>query len=183
MPSHPTGPFTAFRIADDRFPLLDGGGAFKTGGRWNSKGRHVVYAGIGFATSMLEKLAHTRIGKIPNGQHFAEVFIPGHIAIEEVGPSDVSGWTDPDYAASRAYGDAWYDSRRSAVLVVPRIRPWASNAMCLSTNCILTLPTSGRHGRGRYYGTRGCSRRHPEFRTNGSSPRRLYPAFKLHFRQ
>ena len=119
MPSHPTGPLTAFRIADDRFPLLDGGGAFKIGGRWNSKGRYVVYAGIGFATAMLEKLAHTRIGKIPVGQHFAEVFIPGQIAIEEVGPSDVSGWADSDYAASRAYGDAWYDSRRSAVLVVP----------------------------------------------------------------
>jgi hypothetical protein len=67
MPSHPTGPLTAFRIADDRFPLLDGGGAFKIGGRWNSKGRYVVYAGIGFATAMLEKLAHTRIGKIPVG--------------------------------------------------------------------------------------------------------------------
>jgi len=106
MPSHPTGPLTAFRIADDRFPLLDGGGAFKTGGRWNGKGRHVVYAGIGFATAMLEKLAHTRIGRIPIGQQFAEIFIPGHITVEEIGPSDVSGWNDPGYAASRAYGDA-----------------------------------------------------------------------------
>jgi RES domain-containing protein len=119
MPSHPTGPFTAFRIADDRFPLLDGGGAFKTGGRWNSKGRHVVYAGIGFATAMLEKLAHTRIGRIPIGQQFAGIFIPGHITVEEIGPSDVTRWNDPGYAASRAYGDAWYDSQRSAVLVVP----------------------------------------------------------------
>lgn len=112
-------PITAFRIADDRFPLLDGGGAFRGGGRWNSKGRHVIYAGIGFATAMLEKLAHTRIGKIPEGQQFAEIFISSHVAIEEVGPADVPGWNDPGYAASRAYGDAWYDSRRSAVLIVP----------------------------------------------------------------
>ncbi len=119
MPSHPTGPLTAFRIADDRFPLLDGGGAFKTGGRWNSKGRHVVYAGLGFATAMLEKLAHTRIGRIPAGQQFAKIFVPGHVAVEEIGPGDVPGWDDPGYAASQAYGDAWYDNRRSAVLIVP----------------------------------------------------------------
>ena len=28
-------------------------------------------------------------------------------------------WNDPGYVASRAYGNAWYDSRRSAVLIVP----------------------------------------------------------------
>ncbi|MGQ9366966.1 RES family NAD+ phosphorylase [Azospirillum sp. ST 5-10] len=110
---------TAFRIADDRFPLLDGGGAFRTGGRWNSKGRYVIYAGIGFATAMLEKLVRTRIGVVPAGQQFAEIFIPGNLTVEEVGPSDVAGWSDPGYAASRAFGDAWYDSRRSAVLIVP----------------------------------------------------------------
>ena len=91
MPSHPSGPLVAFRIADDRFPLLDGGGAFKTGGRWNSKGRYVIYAGLGFAIALLEKLARTRIGKVPAGQHFAEIFIPADVSVEEVGPSDVPG--------------------------------------------------------------------------------------------
>jgi RES domain-containing protein len=119
MPSHPSGPLVAFRIVDDRFPLLDGGGAFKTGGRWNSKGRYVIYAGLGFAIALLEKLARTRIGKVPAGQQFAEIFIPADVSVEEVGPSDVPGWNDPGYGPSRAFGDTWYDSRRSLILIVP----------------------------------------------------------------
>jgi RES domain-containing protein len=119
MPAHPQGPFTAFRIADDRFPLLDGLGAFRTGGRWNGKGRYVIYAALGFATAMLEKLVRTRIGTIPKGQQFAEIFVPGHVPVEEVGPEDVPGWNAPGYGPSRAFGDGWYDSRRSAVLIVP----------------------------------------------------------------
>ena len=55
MPSHPSGPFTAFRIAENRFPLLDGGGAYRFGARWNSSGRHVIYAGLGFAVALIEK--------------------------------------------------------------------------------------------------------------------------------
>lgn len=106
-------------MADDRFPLLDGTGAFRAGGRWNSRGRFVIYAGLGFAVALLEKLVRTRIGKVPRGQQFAELFIPGGIAIEEIGAADVPGWNDPGYGASRAYGDAWYDTGRSAVLIVP----------------------------------------------------------------
>lgn len=111
----------AFRIADDRYPLLDGGGAFRTGGRWNSKGRYVIYAGIGFATAMLEKLAHTRIGKIPVGQQFADIHIPAHVSVERLDPAAVPGWNRMDYIAARAFGDEWYDRRRTAVLIVPSL--------------------------------------------------------------
>ena len=40
--------------ADD----LSGGGAKKTGGRWNSKGRAVLYASASIALATLETLAH-----------------------------------------------------------------------------------------------------------------------------
>jgi RES domain-containing protein len=121
MPSHPSGPFAAFRIAENRFPLLDGGGAYRFGGRWNSAGRHVIYAGIGFAVALIEKLVRSRLGKVPKNHHFGEIFIPAAIAVEEVGPVDVPGWERPDYVASQAYGDAWYDSSRTAVLIVPSL--------------------------------------------------------------
>ncbi|MBV1800464.1 RES family NAD+ phosphorylase [Siccirubricoccus sp. G192] len=121
MPSRPSGPLLAFRIADDRFPLLDGTGAFRTGGRWNSRGRRVIYAGLGFSVALLEKLVRTRIGSVPSGQQFAEILIPGHVPIEQVGPEDVPGWDAPGYGASQAYGDPWYDSGRTAVLIVPSL--------------------------------------------------------------
>ena len=31
------------------------------------------------------------------------------------------GWNRPDYVASQDYGDAWYDSGRTAVLIVPAV--------------------------------------------------------------
>ena len=116
-----SGPLLGFRIADDRYPLLDGGGAFLVGGRWHSPGRYVIYAGLGFAVALVEMLVHTRVGRVPEGQQFAEIFIPGVVRVEQIGADDVSGWDRPDYVASQAYGDAWYDSGRSAVLIVPSV--------------------------------------------------------------
>lgn len=70
---------------------------------------------------MLEKLVRLRTGWMPARQQLAEIFIPGPVEIEEIGPADVPGWERPDRAASQAYGDAWYDSGRTAVLIVPSL--------------------------------------------------------------
>jgi len=70
---------------------------------------------------MLEKLARVRTGRVPATQQFAEIFIPAPVEIEEIGPAEVPGWERPDYAASQAYGDAWYDRGRTAVLIVPSV--------------------------------------------------------------
>jgi RES domain-containing protein len=121
MPSHPSGPFTAFRIAANRFPLLDGGGAYRFGARWSSPGRHVIYAGLGFAIALVEKLVRSRLGKVPKDHHFAEIFIPATVTVEEIGAADVPGWERVDHIASRAYGNAWYDSGRTAILIVPSV--------------------------------------------------------------
>ena len=115
------GPLVAFRISDNRFPLLDGGGAFRVAGRWHRPGRSIVYAGLGFAVAMLEKLVRVRTGWMPARQQFAEIFIPRSVEIEEICPADVPAWERPDRAASRAYGDALYDSARTDVLLVPSL--------------------------------------------------------------
>jgi RES domain-containing protein len=116
-----SGPLVAYRISDNRFPLLDGGGALRVAGRWHRPGRSIIYAGLGFAIAMLEKLVRVRTGWVPARQQFAEIFIPGPVEIEEIGPADVPGWELPDHAAGQAYGDAWYDSGRTAVLIVPSV--------------------------------------------------------------
>jgi RES domain-containing protein len=36
-------------------------------------------------------------------------------------PPTSPGWERSDYVASQTYGDAWYDSGRSAVLIVPSL--------------------------------------------------------------
>jgi RES domain-containing protein len=132
VPSHPSGPLTAFRIAEDAFPLLDGGGAYRRPARWHTSGRYLIYAGLGFGVTLLEMLVHTRLGKVPRRHQFAEIFIPASVAIEEIGAADLPGWNKVDKVASRAYGDAWYDIGRTAVLIVPSVP-----AMGLERNVLL----------------------------------------------
>lgn len=121
MASRRRGPLRAYRIADARYPIFDGGGAARHGGRWNSPGRGVVYAAETYAGTLLEKLVHANIGRIPKRQRYVELVVPEEVEIEEIEPDDVPGWDAPDEQASRAYGDVWYDERRTAVLVVPSI--------------------------------------------------------------
>ena len=100
----------------------------------------VIYAGLGFAVALIEKLVRSRLGKVPKDHQFAEIFIPASVTAEEVGATDVPGWARVDYRASRAYGDAWYDSGRTAVLIVPSVP-----ALGLERNVLI-------------------NQRHPEFR-------------------
>lgn len=109
----------AFRIADRRFPLMDGHGAFLLGGRWNSPGRAVVYAAETLSGARLEALVHASIGELPATQVYVEIGIPEGVKIEEVRERDLPGWDAPDLAASRRAGDAWLARGKSAVLLVP----------------------------------------------------------------
>lgn len=119
MASRRSGPLRAFRVADRRHPLFDGSGAALHGGRWNSPGRRVIYAAQTYAGALLETLVHANIGRIPKHQAWIEILVPADIAIEEIAPEEIPGWDAADLSSSRAYGDRWYDERRTAVLLVP----------------------------------------------------------------
>ena len=82
---------------------------------------------------------------MPPRQHFAEIFIPGQVEIEQIGPADVPAWERRDCAASRAYGDAWYDSGRTAVLIVPSVpaRGLEHNVLINQTHPLFPQITSG----------------------------------------
>ena len=108
----------AWRIADKRYKIFDGTGAMVHGGRWNSPGRRVIYAAETYSGALLEVLVHTS-GRVPAAQVYVRIDIPTEVGIEFVTPDDVSGWDDTSFTASRQYGDRWYDTRRTAVLVVP----------------------------------------------------------------
>ena len=121
MASQRSGPFRAFRIADGRHPVFDGTGAAVHGGRWNSPGRHIIYGAETFAGALLEVLAHANIGRIPKNQVYIEIQVPEGVAIEALGVDELPGWDATDLEASRAYGDAWYDEGRTAVLLLPSV--------------------------------------------------------------
>ena len=111
----------AYRIADSRHPVFDPTGAALYGGRWNSVGKRLIYASVSFAAALLEVLAHRNGPKLPRHHKSVRIFIPDSLGIETVFPADLPGWDDEDSRVSQAFGDVWYDSRRTPILKVPSV--------------------------------------------------------------
>lgn len=112
---------TVYRLAKRRYPVYDGTGAALEGARWNSPGRTLVYASEHYATALLEKLVHAGRTTLPGAHHAAAIVIPDDLSIVVLDPATLPGWELEDSAAARDFGDEWYGSGRSAVLVVPSL--------------------------------------------------------------
>jgi RES domain-containing protein len=112
----------AFRIGSFSYPLFDGTGAATSDtARWNSRGRHIIYAAEHYATALLEKAAQLNSLKLPRTLVFVRIDVPEDVSVEDVRPEDLAGWDSDSKNVSRAFGDRWYDEQRSAVLLVPSL--------------------------------------------------------------
>ena len=47
--------------------------------------------------------------------------IPDDLAVETISPQALPGWDHRNQQVSRAFGDAWINSQRSAVLIMPSV--------------------------------------------------------------
>jgi RES domain-containing protein len=111
----------AYRIADGRYAIYDPTGASLHGGRWNSVGRRVIYASESYAAALLEVLVHRNAPSLPKHHLSVHILIPDNLTVETVRPENLHGWDDEDNRVSKAFGDVWFDSRRSPVLRVPSV--------------------------------------------------------------
>lgn len=111
-----------FRIVKDKHlaTSLDGEGAKRSGGRWNSKGRPVLYTGTSVALCYLEILVHmpgTILANLPFS--IVELDVPDETVI----PLDLSllpeDWQSPENPACKRLGDAWLEEAGSVGLLVP----------------------------------------------------------------
>lgn len=101
-----------WRIARDVHADLTGYGALLTGGRWNSPGRAVVYTTSDASLAVLEVRVHLDLPPdlLPDDYVLMriEAATPPSIERVDVAPSD-----------TRAFGDDWLASGRTAALDVP----------------------------------------------------------------
>jgi RES domain-containing protein len=111
----------AYRIADQRHPIMSGEGARLFGARWNPVGVPVIYATASYALGLLEKLVHTATGRIPKNQACVTIDIPDGLVIEEVDVSLLPGWDDPSNVVSQAFGARWVQEQRSVAFTVPSV--------------------------------------------------------------
>ena len=120
---------TLWRIAKDtaRYQAddLSGGGAATYGGRWNSKGKFVVYASPSIALAALETLAHLGDDIAARNRFLVEIKVPVSVWAkrQQVTAAElpVTWLAEPPGKASVDYGDAWLDSNGSALLSVPSV--------------------------------------------------------------
>ena len=109
-----------WRLARAAFPALDGEGARRHGGRWNSPGTPVVYTSEHLSLAVLEALVHTDPDLLPDDLTAFQIEIPGDVAgpgPSAFGPDDLpDDWQDP--GVSVHIGEAWI-ARGGPALVVP----------------------------------------------------------------
>lgn len=105
-----------YRIADGRYPLLDGMGPFLVGGRWNSPGVRVVYGSLSYACAMLEILVHLNSDRLPSTFVDVTLDVLDGLPVETVVLPDA--WREkPNLTAD--IGDEWAASLRTVALLVP----------------------------------------------------------------
>jgi RES domain-containing protein len=101
-------------------PGLDGEGARLYGGRWNSRGRPMIYCSVSLSLALFEVWVHLPATQRKPGS------LPNHVKVGLDLPDDMGVEThtpDPATLADRsqtsAFGDLWLEEQRSAVLSVP----------------------------------------------------------------
>lgn len=117
----PDGELHAWRLGHGRYPLFDGGGAFRHGSRWCTPGRYIIHAAGTYALAVLENLVHWRATALPPGMQYLHIRIPASVSREILRPAALPGWDAYPYGTSQRFGDAWYDEGRAAVLIVPSV--------------------------------------------------------------
>jgi RES domain-containing protein len=80
----------------------------------------VLYTSEHYSTALLEKLVHSN-GLLPPNQHFIEITIPNGTTYEVLDQAALPDWAEPLAASSRAFGEAWQQTMRSLLLIVPSI--------------------------------------------------------------
>lgn len=113
---------TCYRIGDPdgAHPIYDPEGARLYPGRWNTHASPIIYASEHYSTAMLEKLVHANL-MLPANQHFIAITIPNGISYEVFQTAAHPGWDSKSETICKAFGQHWYDEKRSAVLIVPSL--------------------------------------------------------------
>lgn len=129
-----------WRFARRAHAALDGEGARRYGGRWNSPGRPLLYTSSHLSLAALEALVHFDVDEVPEDLQAFAMEIPDALATEEVTVDSLSiGWTRQEFA-TRAVGDAWLTDAGTPVLVVP------SAIIPEETNVLVNLAHPATHG-------------------------------------
>jgi RES domain-containing protein len=110
-------PRRVYRVCRARYARLDGEGAKRVGGRWNSPGRAVVYMAQSIALAVLENLVHMSRQDFPQGYVCVAADLPDNLPT--LSEQELRHRYELEELNPKALGDWWIRSKASAALIVP----------------------------------------------------------------
>ena len=101
--------------------MFDGEGAFRFGGRWNSRGIRILYTAGSLSLAALEMLVHLNSEEILLSYSFASAEFDESLilAIEEFRTLPENWSVSPAPLEIQRIGDEWAEAQASVVLKVP----------------------------------------------------------------
>lgn len=123
---------SVYRICKTKYSstAFDGEGAFRFGGRWNSRGTRIVYTAGSLSLAVLEMLVHFQDDSILPSYSYIETQVDESLieAVENVAELPKNWQDSPSPFDVQKIGDDWAKQNLSAVLRVPSaIIPSESN--------------------------------------------------------
>ncbi len=113
-----------YRIAREKFIQdLSGEGARLYGGRWNPKGRAVLYTSAHQSLAALEVLVHTSFQYIPPDLNMLTLKVPDELPEKIISPKDLPGnWNEyPAPSILGEIGTKWLNENATLILKVPSV--------------------------------------------------------------
>lgn len=113
-----------WRIAKERYALDRSGiGAFNTGGRWNSQGVAVIYAGVNPGVCALERLVHTS-NHLVTDLVLVSIQLPDDdVLYKKYRPEDLPiDWdARPSSTVSMHFGDQFVLAQQYLAIILPSV--------------------------------------------------------------
>ena len=105
----------AYRIVKDKIRTKDlsGTGAFKTGGRWNSKGTYMLYTSENSSLALLEALVHFDKSDCPPHLHIMHLNIDDSSPVYTIPDSEYpKNWLQLELPENKQLGDKYMLERK-----------------------------------------------------------------------
>ncbi len=100
---------------------LNGIGASKYGGRWNSQGVEMIYTAENKSLAILEVLVHISSANVPKDYKIIKIFVPNNTSVESLELKDLSkNWNKFPYkSVTQLKGNEFIRRQKSCMLKVP----------------------------------------------------------------
>ncbi len=104
---------------------IDGKGAAKYGGRWNSEGVKMIYTASSLALARSELARHTNLASIPDGYRIYEIEIPDQ-EYEHVTPLPLDWNSNYEPQSTKILGDNYFLNSKVLAIIVPSVLDYNS---------------------------------------------------------